>query len=168
MDWWRNVRLYYPYFPYSNEIVLTQDDPIQSVSLYFEFQTLPQSYGDGSITVTKKLKTLAGEDLKGVKDTFYVALFGDESRTKRVSEVMPMKFNGESSKTVTFNYLALNTRYYVSEVDKSGNPIDYGDTSDGGRYSTVFPDGNVIKLTTEVPDKDMSFESIFTSLPHEY
>ena len=151
-------------FADGNRIELTPDDPNQF--MYFEnvFAEIPR----GSITVTKELKTMASEDLKGVKDTFYVALFEDEARTKRVSEVMPMKFNGESSKTVTFYDLALNTPYYVSEVDKNGIPLDNAQTGDGGVYAAVFKDGNVIELTTEVPDKDMSFENVFVSLPHEY
>ena len=106
--------------------------------------------------------------MNGVKETFYVALFSNEELTKRVGDIVPIKFNGESSKTVTLNNVPLDRVLYVGEVDKNGNLINSGVTSDGGIYGALFTNGNVIKLTTSIPEKNVGLENVFSEIPTDY
>ncbi len=123
---------------------------------------------EGELSVTKNLRRFSGEALKTPDGTFYVALFADEARTRRVSDVMPMRFVNASSQTVTFEGLPLGTEYYVSETDEKGNPIDSGTIGEEGEFSAVFPDGNRKKLTVKAPEKAVTFENVFRDTPPEY
>ena len=81
----------------------------------------------GSITVNKKV-TVDGKPFASNR-TFYVALFADKALTEMVSEVKPLKMNGNSSTTTEFvtdidgNPLEAGTTYYIAETDKNGKPL---------------------------------------------
>ena len=56
----------------------------------------------------------------GIKDAvYYVALFSDEAKTQRVSDVKPVVFKNSTASSVTFENLAKGT-YYVGETDENG------------------------------------------------
>jgi len=81
----------------------------------------------GSITVNKQV-TVNGKPFASNR-TFYVALFADKELTDMVSEVKPLKMNGNSSTTTEFltdidgNPLEAGTTYYIAETDKDGVPL---------------------------------------------
>ena len=73
-----------------------------------------------SISVTKRLKTVAGEDILAADQTFYVALYADQECTQRVSDVKALTFKMDSVSTVTFTDLAIDTTYYIGECTADG------------------------------------------------
>ena len=145
------------------EVTLTGEQDTASVVI-----TNERKDGKGSLSVTKALKTLSGEELVPREAVFYTALFADEARTQRVSDVLALEYQNASSQTVTFENLDLNTVYYVSETDEAGNPVDNGTAGEDGVYGAVFPDGNTVELTEAAPEKAVSFENVFSDIPRDY
>ncbi len=73
-----------------------------------------------SLTVTKRLRLDGITSDVGIKDAvYYVALFSDEAKTQRVSDVKPVVFKNSTASSVTFENLAKGT-YYVGETDENG------------------------------------------------
>ncbi len=158
-------------FPYENSVEITEENPEGLVEFENVFPEWSGGTGgesiEGGIKVRKTLKTLTGDDLTAVDSTFYVALFSDEGRTNRVSDVLPMVFVGSSSAEVEFKDLGAGT-YYVSEVDENGTPIDNGITKDGGVFGVIFPGGNKVEISERNTGGFVQFENVFSEQPREY
>ena len=92
-----------------------------SLELTMTDKKIPAS-DNRSLTVTKHLRLDGITSDLGVREaTYYVALFSDEAKTQRVSNVKKIEFKNQTSSSVTFDNLANNTTYYVGETDENGN-----------------------------------------------
>ncbi len=79
-----------------------------------------------SLTVTKHLMlTELEDDLLASDVTFYVALFSDQERTHRVSDVKAVVFQNSAVNSVTFENLGEGT-YYVGETYADGVALTSG------------------------------------------
>ena len=118
-----------------------------------------------SISVTKKLKTVAGEDILAADETFYVALYADEGCTQRVSDVKALTFKMDSVSTVTFTDLAVDTTYYIGECTADGVNYLKGQTADGTTYAAMFRNGNSVEIGSNGGNKAVEFENRFVKFP---
>ena len=82
--------------------------------------------GMGQIRVTKYTLKNNGA-FKVVSQTFYTALFSDQSLTKRVSDIKPIVLTNAYTNEVTFNNLQYGT-YFVAETDATGKPMTSSST----------------------------------------
>ena len=118
-----------------------------------------------SISVTKRLKTVAGEDILAADETFYVALYADEGCTQRVSDVKALTFKMDSVSTVTFTDLAVDTTYYIGECTADGVNYLKGQTADGTTYAAMFSNGNSVEIGSNGGNKAVEFENRFVKFP---
>ena len=118
-----------------------------------------------SISVTKRLKTVAGEDILAADETFYVALYADEGCTQRVSDVKALTFKMDSVSTVTFTDLAVDTTYYIGECTADGVNYLKGQTADGTTYAAMFSNGNSVEIGLNGGNKAVEFENRFVKFP---
>jgi len=112
---------------YENAVVTLTPNMLEgeaAITNVFEPEDLPLY---GSILVNK---TVTVNDKPFASNrTFYVALFADKELTDMVSEVKPLKMNGNASTTTEFltdiygNPLEAGTTYYIAETDKDGVPL---------------------------------------------
>lgn len=118
-----------------------------------------------SISVTKRLKTVAGEDILAADQTFYVALYADQECTQRVSDVKALTFKMDSVSTATFTDLAIDTTYYIGECTADGVNYLRGQTADGTTYTAMFSNGNSVETGSNGGNKDVEFENRFVKFP---
>lgn len=118
----------------------------------------------GSVTVRKTLTDSEGRYIAVPDLTFYVALFADEARTQRISEVKAIHFTSTSTSTVTFENLKLGTRYYVGETDVNGI-LQTGQVAGDGVYAAEYPEGYSIQPSRRAPDGTVAFRNVYTELP---
>ena len=118
-----------------------------------------------SISVTKRLKTVAGEDILAADQTFYVALYADEGCTQRVSDVKALTFKMDSVSTVIFTDLAVDTIYYIGECTADGVNYLRGQTADGTTYAAMFSNGNSVEIGSNGGNKAVEFENRFVKFP---
>ena len=117
-----------------------------------------------SISVTKNLKTVAGENIYAVDQTFYVALYEDENCTKLASEIKALTFKNSTSETVTFEGVEPNKTYYVGECTKDGVRYLSGVVA-GTKYVAQFTDGNSVTVETPNGSKAVYFDNRFMKFP---
>ena len=117
-----------------------------------------------SISVTKNLKTVAGENIYAVDQTFYVALYEDENCTKLASEIKALTFKNFTSETVTFEGVEPNKTYYVGECTKDGVRYLSGVVA-GTKYVAQFTDGNSVTVETPNGSKAVYFDNRFMKFP---
>lgn len=150
----------------SQDVPFTVEDGINSVNEVTMVDEKEEKT-KASLTVTKKLVDQQELTLMAEDDTFYVALFEDEQRTKRVSNVQALHYVGSISEAVTFSNLEVNKSYYVGETDEFGVPIDVS-TAEDGVYAPVYPGSYEIKPTKKEQHKEYTFENMFYDLPWGY
>lgn len=121
----------------------------------------------GSITVKKTLTDLDGRYIAVPDLTFYAALFSDEARTERISDVKPIHFTSVSTSSVTFENLKLGTTYYVGETDANGI-LQTGQVVGDGVYTAEYPGGYSIRPTKKAPDGTVAFRNVYTELPYGF
>ena len=119
------------------------------------------------IHVTKHLIDMDERAVAAEEGTFYVALFSDEARTHRVSDVRSLHYVGSSCETVTFENLELNTSYYVGETTAYGDLLE-GGSGDGMNYTPIYPDGYTVRLTPQKQESELNFNNVFFELPRDY
>lgn len=120
-----------------------------------------------SLRVTKRLVDEQGWNLTAQEAVFYVALFDNQERTNRVTNVQALHYSGTMRESVTFENLEYGRTYYVGEVDEFGGLLDsmqYGD----GVYAPEYPDGYEITPVQANPNQDLTFENRFYELPYGY
>ena len=112
-------------------------------------------------------KTLTHNELAlgAVDQTFYVALYGDEACTVRLSDVKAIEFKNASSATVKFTDLEIGRQYYVSECTEDGTPQETGTLADGTAYIATFPNGNSVTVTEDDGTETVYFDNEFMKLP---
>lgn len=122
----------------------------------------------GSIIVTKNLKDEHGNFLGVKENTFYVALFEDKERTKRISDVKAITFRNTSSSTVTFDNLKTGVPYYLGETNEEGILTEDVKKHADIVYAASYPEGREITPTLETPEGKIRFENVFYQLPDGY
>ena len=112
-------------------------------------------------------KTLTHNELAlgAVDQTFYVALYGDEACTVRLSDVKAIEFKNASSATVKFTDLEIGRQYYVSECTEDGTPQETGTLADGTAYIATFTNGNSVTVTEDDGTETVYFDNEFMKLP---
>ncbi len=138
-----------------------------------EPQTEPQSGSETdlkpdtfSLTVTKRLEDLSGSAVAAVGRTYYVALFENKERSKRISEVKELQFDYSSGARVTFGNLSPGKTYYVGETDEKGVLL-LSYTSDDEAYVADYPDGYAVQAKEGGQVVMFSFRNIFSKFPPE-
>jgi len=121
----------------------------------------------GTLRVTKRLVDMDDNEIAADEGVFYVALFEDEGLTSRVSDVKAMEFYGQSSSTVTFSNLKLDTTYYVSETDEFGNMLDMTEVR-GVICMPMYPETVAITPTEQEPEHEFEFDNVFVEIPDGY
>ena len=89
-----------------------------------------------SIEVTKTL-VYEGMELGAADQTFYVALYGDEACTNRLSDVKALVFKNTASATAKFADLEVGRKYYVSECTADGTAETSGVLADAGQTAFI-------------------------------
>lgn len=120
----------------------------------------------GSLKVTKALVDTEGRDLLARNSIFYVALFADEARTERVSDVAAITFINAKSAEVTFDGLDLEQTYYLGETDALGTLVEKGQigtTAYTPDYGTTYE----VLLTEEEAEQEYTFKNVFNTAPEE-
>ena len=117
-----------------------------------------------SISVTKYLKTISGQNIFAVDQTFYVALYEDEDCTKLASEIKALTFKNSNAETVTFDGVEPNKTYYVGECTKDGVRNLSGIVA-GTKYAARFTDGNKVTVETPNGSKAVYFDNRFMKFP---
>lgn len=128
---------------------------------------VPEEVTKASLKVTKDLVDEFEQTLMADDAVFYVALFEDAERTKRVSSVQAVHYQGTERETVTFENLEVDKTYYVGETDEFGELLDgmqYGD----GVFAPDYPKSYEIRPTKREPEHEFSFENMFYELPDGY
>ena len=116
------------------------------------------------IAVTKTL-TYNGDPVNAVDETFYVALFEDEERTRRVSDVKAVEFRNASSSTVEFDDLEPGKTYYIGETDEDGVLLEAGTLGDGTVYEAHFNEGYEAVVEQEDGTVQVRFENELLDVP---
>ena len=119
-----------------------------------------------SLKVTKTLTDTSGLDLASEDQDFYVALFEDEERTKRISDVKTLHFSNSSSTTVEFENLKEDVPYYVGETDEFGVLLTSAVLGDAV-YAPDYPDGYKVELKGQ-SDHELTFANEFYDLPRGF
>lgn len=122
----------------------------------------------GSLTVTKRLVDVNDNELSSENAVFYVALFADEALTERASGVKALEYHGNSSSSVTFSNLQMDTSYYVSETDAYGDPLESFVTEEVEICVPLYPESLEIRPTEQEPDHEFEFDNVFYKLPDGY
>lgn len=123
--------------------------------------------GEGSLRVRKTLTDIDGMELAAREGSFYVALFQDEERTVRVSDVKEITYQNSSTGTAVFPNLKLDTPYYVGETTEYGELLE-GGQENGVFYTPVYGDTYGVTLTEQVPSSEIEFQNVFVDVPDGY
>ncbi len=109
------------------------------------------------VVTVEGTKTLTHNELAlgAVDQTFYVALYGDEACTVRLSDV----------KAIEFKDLEIGRQYYVSECTEDGTPQETGILADGTAYIATFTNGNSVTVTEDGGTETVYFDNEFMKLP---
>ena len=124
-----------------------------------------QAQFDGSIRVSKNMvyhTYLIGAHRK----IFYVALFADAERTRRISNIQPIVFQESGWSTVIFEHLQPGT-YYVGETDEYGELLERGLEKEVV-FVPEYGEGYEVKLTKANPEKQLTFSNEFYDLPEGF
>jgi len=122
-----------------------------------------------TVSVTKTLIYQDGQAVQrrlgAVNETFYVALYSDESYTQRVSGIMALNYTHSDSSTVQFTGLDAGETYYVSECDANGNAIVTGTVSDDTVFYAEYENGNAAAVAEGGGSAVVDFVNEFYTMP---
>ncbi len=121
----------------------------------------------GNLDVTKLLYASEGHPLIANDTRFYVALFSDEARTQRISEVKTLHYSDSAAETVTFDNLQLDTTYYVGETDEYGILKGSG-VIDNATYLAEYPDGYAVQMTKKHNHGHVAIHNTFYEIPQGF
>lgn len=119
-----------------------------------------------TVKVTKTL-VYNGMELGAPDQTFYVALYGDEACTNRISDVKTLVFKNTDSATAEFKDLEIGRKYYVSECDAEGTAQTSGTLADAKHtiYIANFQNGNSVTVDKADETKEITFQNEFMNIP---
>lgn len=120
----------------------------------------------GSLTVSKSLVDEAGNNLIAKSSTFYIALFEDEQRTERISNVAALTFTNAGSASVSFEDLDLDKTYYLGETDALGTLVENGKIGNAA-YAPDYGAAYEILLTEEAAEQEYVFKNVFSTASEE-
>lgn len=118
------------------------------------------------LTVTKDLVDMDGHALMASDSVFYVALFEDEARTVRVSDVKELHYSESSSAAAEFLNLEPGRAYYLGETDAFGDFVESG-VFGSAVYAADYPDGYKVTLTQTHPEGAIPMTNTFYEIPEE-
>lgn len=121
----------------------------------------------GTVKVTKSLQDFDGRALFAEEVTYYVALYSDEARTQRVSEVQPVTIHNSTTASVTFEGLEPGKTYYIGETTADGELL----TAQASGATVFTPDYGSsvgVKLTLSAMDGNFAFENTYYELPENF
>lgn len=150
----------------SADVPFTVNDKNDSVNTVTMTDKREKTDNLGKIKVTKTI-SLGEDDLSIGADeaVFYTALFSNQERTKRVSDVKALVFKNEAATSVTFENLAEGI-YYVGETDEYGNLIDSNEND--YHFVPQYPDGYTAEISSGVFEVEKSINNRFDELPEGY
>lgn len=155
-----------------NEVIMV-DEPVKPGEPCTEPSTEPSTQPpteptpqSGKVSVVKNLVDLQGKALNLQEAVFYVSLFEDEARTKRVSDVKEIRIKNSAAGTAAFENLDLGKTYYVGETDQYGQLLSNG-AFGSNSYKPEYPDGYEVKLTSQNPAGSITFKNVFDGVPEE-
>lgn len=150
----------------SADVPFTVNDKNDSVNTVTMTDKKENTDNLGKIKVTKTI-SLGEDDLSIGADeaVFYTALFSDQERTKRVSDVKALVFKNEAATSVTFENLAEGI-YYVGETDEYGNLIDSNEND--YHFVPQYPDGYTAEISSGVFEVEKSINNRLDELPEGY
>ena len=93
------------------------------------------------------------------KATFYVALFSDESLTRKASDVQVITMSGLTGKT-EFKHLKNGAVYYVARTDQYGIPLSKKN------FTTQYSDGGRVEISGK--EHKVTIRDTYKSLPSGY
>lgn len=117
-----------------------------------------------SLTVTKELTDQQERLLMAEDDVFYVALFEDRERTRRISNVKELVYKNAIRSTATFENLEPGRTYYLGETDEFGE-LQMGKVSGNGVYAPVYPEDYSVTPSKKTTEMKLSFSNMFYELP---
>ena len=119
------------------------------------------------LTVSKSLRTLSGDDIYAVDQTFYVQLFYDEECTVPASDIRPLEFKNQHTDTVTFE-VEYGRDYYVAEVSQEGTVVYQGEVNETD-FVVDFVEGNEIKVVEDLDGGNtVYFNNEFVRIPDNF
>ncbi|WP_283684188.1 collagen-binding domain-containing protein [Parablautia sp. Marseille-Q6255] len=121
-------------------------------------KTAPE--GDGyKLTVKKQVYAGSHQVYARRKTTSYVALFADEARTRKVSDVHTVTMSGLSGTTV-FKNLEHNGVYYIAQTNEYGIPVSKKSCT------TSYTDNGKIKMSSK--EHSVTIRDTYDALPSGY
>ncbi len=108
--------------------------------------------------------TSSGTYAKEGRYTFYAALFSDQNRTKKVSDVQTITVSGLSG-TTTFKNLKHGATYYIAETDAFGNVLKNADPREVSCEISYVSEGKV-KMSSA--SRSGVIHNVYSSLPRGY
>ncbi len=145
---------------------ITGKEPVGTViSLTMTDKKVPES-SKYSLTVTKHLRLDNIASDLGVREaTYYVALFSDEARTQRVSNVKKIEFKNATTSSVVFNNLGAGT-YYVGETDENGTLLVSKVVNDKLIFYPEYGDKAMVTLGGKKSESgNAEFTNVYVELP---
>lgn len=156
-----------------NEVIMVDepvkpDEPCTEPSTEPSTQppTEPAAPQSGKVIVTKELVDLQGKTLNVQEAVFYVSLFEDEARTKRVSDVKEIRIRKGAAGTAVFENLDLDKTYYAGETDQYGQLLTNG-AFGSSSYTPEYPNGYEVKLTSQNTTGSVLLKNVFDRVPDE-
>ena len=131
------------------------------VVVFYHEELSGQSTGSISVTKRNYFSNTDHEIYSRTGGVYYAALFQDEDREIRISDVKEIQIKtGYKSATVVFDKL-LNGTYYVGETDQYGNPVGEVTEETAAKdpfYAEYVYDGNQKNVVIKV-DENAAFDA---------
>ena len=121
-----------------------------------------------TLTIEKELEFESNDSTKTVdEETFYIALFSDSDRTRRVADipVQELKISDSSSGKIMIEGIPAGT-YYVGETDRNGKLLTEGTLSDGSRFEPKYGNYTVTIASDGGGGATYSFTNIIIEDPN--
>ena len=129
-----------------------------TTTVTLKHKTTPSSSGH-SIKAEQHVYAGSHQVYAHKKATLYVALFSDESLTRKVSDVQVITMSGLTGKT-EFKHLKSGEVYYVARTDQYGIPLTKKS------FTTQYSDGGRVEITEKT--HTVTIRDTYKSLPSGY
>jgi pilin isopeptide linkage protein len=155
-------------YEYAADVEFTVSAESENQTISMADTAKPQEVLKGSVTVTKQLTLgnnvkIAPED----RQRFYIALFDDADCTRRVTEIMPLDFERDSTVSVAFDELEPGKTYYLGEVEVNGIKLVSG-VIENVVFSTDFIQGQAVTASAQAGEASLTFNNEFQEIPQHF